>query len=1334
VVVVAVPPRGAVEVRGVGLATEWRERVRLAPAPGSRPDLERPGLGRGGRAAVGGPVARPRAAETPPVARLLGVSWMREQRVARIAVRPVSYHPAARRLGVHRRVEVEVRFAEPPRGPEAPVASSFERLYEATLVNYQQGRAWRAAAAGPIRATTVPDTSLYAGRRWVKIAVPQTGFYRVEFGQVRNSALFASRDSIPIDSLRLFVWPGVPVLPEDSYCDSCGYREVAIGFVDQDGDRLFHRNTGDYFYFFALGPSDWTDLYAAPSDPPAPDTVFLNHPYETRNYYYLTIAEPHAPMPGPPRRIQIASAAPTDTVGAATPATFTARAHFEQDLDYMPHAAPFELDGTRRPEFWEKFFWTRIRNSTSNLFRADLDLPGIEPSLPARVRLRAWGTTALVAGFSKTPGLADHYLDVRVGGLTFPRRGWDGLTPQTFDSTVAGLEPTGRSLTAEVPLDADPDFPNRVDEVAVAWLDVLYPRRFEPVANALSFDHDSPGGTTLYRIGPFDVGPDSMPRVFDVTDPLAPVEVVGAEYLATGPGRFQMRYQRQGPGRRRYRIVPDWPGGSRIVRPPNADVRDAPSSSLENLRRGMRADYLLIYYDGFRAAADSLLRWRREHLPLAAKAPPYDTLSVPISALYDMFSGGRTDPLAIRNFLRAAYFNWEVRPTFVTLLGDASYDFKDLQGAAPAGQPGALVPSYDDGFDQTSGIRRHYQTDDWLLNVDDPLQVVPDFLGGRIPAGDPNAAMLYVRDKLVPYERAGALGEWRGRVLLIADDNEQGSRPDFPIFWGHLRQTVALDVQAMPSEVDRVYVYLHTYPDGPSDTKPGAKSDIIGSLNEGAVMANYVGHGSSIKLADESVLLAQDAEALINRERPSVLVAASCDVGRYDNPMVQSLGERMVLKSGGGMVGVISATELALSSQNARLNLDLYRELFRRDGATGRFEVTLAEGLLAAKSGSTNSQKYQLMGDAALELALPRLALEVTLHDLDGARVGVAERGRTLELRGRVLDRPGGAQLPVAGLVRLLIEDSAPVDTTPSCFGDCVAYPFRAAPVFRGDVSVAGGSFRTRFVMPMNARLGPRGRARAYAEVGSGGTPTDGAGSDSFAVAAGSPPGDDREGPRIALSFVGGATRVRPDATLRVDLSDPSGILITGNAPQNGIIVTIDDDTAQRTDITSSFRYAADSYQSGTAFFRLPSLAPGPHRIRVSAADNLAAGIAAAEHRATATIEFEVALEPELRVTRAMLFPNPVRSGGAGSGGQFVVDAPGDSVDVALRIYTVAGRLIRTLRAEGGLGQVQIPWDGLDAQASPLARGVYLFTVQVVSRAGAGRRAEAEGRLVVVGR
>jgi hypothetical protein len=125
------------------------------------------------------------------------------------------------------------------------------------------------------------STSVFAGRTWIKIAVQRTGFVAVNFSRLRNLSLFDPTSPARLDSLRLFTWPGVTVLPENSYCDSCAYREVAMGIVrdvsappsgqpnlDGPPDGLFADNN-DAFYFYAQGPDGWRAIRTRRAPTPA---------------------------------------------------------------------------------------------------------------------------------------------------------------------------------------------------------------------------------------------------------------------------------------------------------------------------------------------------------------------------------------------------------------------------------------------------------------------------------------------------------------------------------------------------------------------------------------------------------------------------------------------------------------------------------------------------------------------------------------------------------------------------------------------------------------------------------------------------------------------------------------------------------------------------------------------------------------------------------------------------------------------------------------------------------------------------------------------------------
>jgi hypothetical protein len=985
-------------------------------------------------------------------------------------------------------------------------------------------------------------------------------------------------------------------------------------------------------------------------------------------------------------------------------------------------------------------------------FKNTLDIPDADTTRPARFRLRDWGLSDNRQCFVPD---SDHLLDCSFNTLTFPRQSWNGQTTLsyqavvTYDTTGTFLRRFGNVTTLSVPArpfnGACPDF---VDRSGLAFYEIYYERKLVPTNDAIEFRTHASPGTFRYDIGPFVNLPSTY--LFDITEPLRPVLLRSDSALGT-PGAYTLAMADSQSVSHRYMLVTDSLIQSNSAVLPTSQLADAPFTSTDNLRSATKAaDYLIIYYDGFKDAADALAAWRAEHLPLIATPAPHLALTVPISAVYDQFSGGRTDPGAIRSFLRAAV-GWSRRPVYVMFLGDASFDFKDISGRAQPGQPGCLLPTFDNNFDNQFQIRRQYSTDDWLVNVDDPVVVLPDYLAGRIPADDAASALEVVTGKLIAYERSAPFGEYRNADILMADDDAQGNEDD-PIGWGHVEQTDSLNVNHTPLQIDREYVYLHTFPSGPGATKPGARTQLATYLNAGTTLWNFVGHGSPFKMTDEGVFLDSDAGTLTNGLRQPLLISASCDVGKFNDPTVQSLGERLFILTNGGCIGVVSATEQALNNLNSALNIYTYDALFNRDTlsvagiplpTSGQFHVPVSAALLAAKTrlfgASTNNQKYQLMGDPATQLNLPRLWADIKFTDAAGQPLTQVARGQTVSYSGRILDRPQGTVVPLDGVASVLIEDSAPTNTTPPSLHAAITYRFAAGPMYHGDVTVKAGTFSGKFVVPMDAAAGVDGRIRAYVSGSSSGGPadTDGSGDLVMAVVPGSADSTDTEGPRITLSFVGGSTSVRPDATLQIGLFDQSGIMTTGHAPPNSIIVTMDDNTTSRSDVTATFRYAADSYQSGTASFQLPNLSRGPHTVKVQAADNLATGINAVQHRSSASLDFQVVDTPTLRVTRTFLFPNPVRSGGGGSGGVIVVDAPGDSVNALIRVYTVAGKLVRTLRQMGGIGQIQVAWDGLDAEGDRLAQGTYLYKVYVNAReadgtSSASQHATAEGRFVVL--
>jgi hypothetical protein len=86
---------------------------------------------------------------------------------------------------------------------------------------------------------------------------------------------------------------------------------------------------------------------------------------------------------------------------------------------------------------------------------------------------------------------------------------------------------------------------------------------------------------------------------------------------------------------------------------------------------------------------------------------------------------------------------------------------------------------------------------------------------------------------------------------------------------------------------------------------------------------------------------------------------------------------------------------------------------------------------------------------------------------------------------------------------------------------------------------------------------------------------------------------------------------------------------------------------------------------------------------------------------------FVVEVSGDLRIKDLSNFPNPMRNMTT-----FMFNLSGlDVKSCKVKIYTVAGRLIKTINASANIGFNQIFWDGRDDDGDALANGVYLYKV-----------------------
>ena len=196
---------------------------------------------------------------------------------------------------------------------------------------------------------------------------------------------------------------------------------------------------------------------------------------------------------------------------------------------------------------------------------------------------------------------------------------------------------------------------------------------------------------------------------------------------------------------------------------------------------------------------------------------------------------------------------------------------------------------------------------------------------------------------------------------------------------------------------------------------------------------------------------------------------------------------------------------------------------------------------------------------------------------------------------------------------------------------------------------------------------------------------------------------DDRSPPSIEISAQDAQGEVRPEDYLT---SSPSfRIVIRDSSGVDEQATTIDlrgqgDEGTQTLQLPSSIVTNPVSDPASFSFTYQPeaALVDDEYTLIVTSSDRVGNG------PATKTLSFRV--ESDLAIERVLNYPNPVAGPTAFT---FVLSRP---ADVTVRVFTLAGRLIRVLDTPSrGVGYNQILWDGFDSDGHRPANGTYLYTI-----------------------
>ena len=1080
------------------------------------------------------------------------------------------------------------------------------------------------------------------------------------------NSLGINTSSLSSDAIRLF-GNGGQMLPEKPGDPKTDDLAENAIWVEDGGDGLL--NGADYILFYVPGPHGWI------KDSLNKSFHHQKNVYSELSYYYITIG-------GTGKRIS--------TLNLNTPPNTTVSQYHYRYF--------FELDtvnflSSGRQWYGEEF---SDRPGKSLTRQYSVQAPNIAGT-------GTISTNCVSRAFDANSRFTVLVNNQQVLQLDLPPTGTGA-----YDDFAKAARGTGSFSTVQSPLTVQFNYAPGSNN-AQGWLDwfTIHARA------ALSMN----GVTQLHfrdwnSVGPGNTGQfiisqaGSGTQVWDVTNMLEPVRMQGTVFGT------ELRFVNDCSRLREYVAFHN----TDFLRP--VKVGGVPN---QNLHKGGVTHFLIVTHPDLLGQANRLAQYHQQREQLL-------TTVVTTEQVYNEFSSGTPDPAAIRDFVKMYYDraggDSTRAPRYLLLLGDASFDYKSR-----ITNNTNLLPAWESP--ESLDPLATYTSDDFFGFLDDHDDIngtgtfLLDIGIGRIPARNEREAAAIV-DKIIGYHQPGRLGPWRNELSLVADDEDNNLHlQDAEI----MAQVISTTAPALNTEK----IYLDAYPQESSaggSRYPQVNQAISNKLFSGTLIWNYNGHGSYRRLAEEVVLDQDIINRFNNADKLPLFITATCDVAPYDNPLVNSIGENLLLREKTGAIALMTTTRVVLAFSNRVMNEACLKvALQRKPDSSWR---SLGEAVRHAKnltythfSDVVNNRKFTLLGDPALTLALPRY--RVTTTAINNVAVGATPALNEYTISGTVQDQAGNVLTGFNGTIYPTIFDKPQTINTLGNDAGSQAVPIQVQRniVFRGKARVNNGQFSFRFIVPkdINYQYG-HGRISYYADDGS----TDGNGAFSNIIIGGSGNGiDDREGPHIQAylndeKFVsGGITNNRP--VLLLKLADSSGINTMGTGIGHDLVAFIDNDQNNPFVLNQFYESELDNFRKGHVRFQLPEVGEGNHTITIKAWD-------VANNSSQTTLDFRVVREEQFMLEHVLNYPNPFTTR---TTFWFDHNRPGEELHIQVQVYTITGKLVKTLRKtifSSGNRSSDVEWDGRDDYGSKMGRGVYLYRLRVPT--AEGKAAEKMEKLFIL--
>jgi len=647
--------------------------------------------------------------------------------------------------------------------------------------------------------------------------------------------------------------------------------------------------------------------------------------------------------------------------------------------------------------------------------------------------------------------------------------------------------------------------------------------------------------------------------------------------------------------------------------------------------------------------------------------------------IYDEFSGGNRDPVAIRHFLQWTQKNWTTKPFTALLLGDADYDYRNITG-----QSKNIVPTIEVGT-----IYSH-ATDDRLAAFNG---IIPEIALGRYPARTTEEVTNFV-NKIIAFETKMPAGLWKQRITLVADDPARPERESYELSVGksHTLNSERL-TKTIPDFMEIKKLYMVDYPEVSDGSafgviKPAATQALFDQISSGTAFINFIGHGNPTQWAQEKMLI-------INNNRNDILsmhaemklpiwIAGTCNWGHFDQIGSESFAEELIRTPMDAASAIITTTRGITVSSNIQYLEKVFSAFFPNGGIS---DATLGSIMQSVKTGGSDGELFHLFGDPAMKLPVPSKIVQdgkVTPDTLATLDIGTLN----------------GSSPFTAGDGYLVFEDGPSEVTKTFNFASSkeqLSYLKSGPTLFRGSFTFEEAVLSPQFRVPKDITYSDK-PAKVRFSI------TSNAGEEALGSVSGiqltlGAPSNDTDGPIITFETESGrmlrnGDHLPSEEKLIIRFSDPLGINLTGEIGHE--LYLINPETDEKSLAIDQFIYDVNSLNTGTIQHKIQA-DRDELSLAVSAWDN-------ANNPTEARIDLVLLKSKKLSLLHVYNFPNPFAHET-----KFTFELTSEAA-VSVDIYTLEGRRIKSIQTNPfSIGYHQIDWNGRDEYGGLLANGVYLY-------------------------